>query len=86
MYEVYGLYDYKVSHTPSLSQFDGFYHLLQEGLSLSFFPLFSLRFFFDNFPLNLFQIGWQPGIQVGAADWDEDWDKFEEEGMQKSLY
>lgn len=25
--------------------------------------------------------GWQPGIQVGAADWDEDWDKFEDEGM-----
>ncbi|XP_015893014.2 actin cytoskeleton-regulatory complex protein PAN1 [Ziziphus jujuba] len=25
--------------------------------------------------------GWQPGIQVGAADWDEDWDKFEDEGF-----
>ena len=25
--------------------------------------------------------GWQPGLQVGAADWDEDWDKFEDEGM-----
>lgn len=24
--------------------------------------------------------GWQPGIQEGAADWDEDWDKFEDEG------
>ncbi|CBI37735.3 unnamed protein product, partial [Vitis vinifera] len=24
--------------------------------------------------------GWQLGIQEGAADWDEDWDKFEEEG------
>ncbi|XP_010537368.1 PREDICTED: epidermal growth factor receptor substrate 15-like 1 [Tarenaya hassleriana] len=24
--------------------------------------------------------GWQPGIQEGAADWDEDWDKLEEEG------
>ncbi|KAK3023418.1 hypothetical protein RJ639_042806 [Escallonia herrerae] len=23
--------------------------------------------------------GWQPGIQEGAADWDEDWDKFEDE-------
>lgn len=22
--------------------------------------------------------GWQPGIQEGAADWDEDWDKFED--------
>lgn len=25
--------------------------------------------------------GWQPGIQAGAADWDEDWDKLEEEGI-----
>ncbi|XVF16038.1 hypothetical protein REPUB_Repub09cG0207200 [Reevesia pubescens] len=25
--------------------------------------------------------GWQPGIQEGAADWDEDWDKFEGEGF-----
>ncbi|GLT82518.1 hypothetical protein SLE2022_008830 [Rubroshorea leprosula] len=25
--------------------------------------------------------GWQPGIQGGAADWDEDWDKFEDEGF-----
>ncbi|XP_021713622.1 actin cytoskeleton-regulatory complex protein PAN1-like [Chenopodium quinoa] len=24
--------------------------------------------------------GWQPGIQESAADWDEDWDKFEDEG------
>lgn len=24
--------------------------------------------------------GWQPGIQEGAAVWDEDWDKFEDEG------
>ncbi|GFY87727.1 calcium-binding EF hand family protein [Actinidia rufa] len=23
--------------------------------------------------------GWQPGIQEGAADWDENWDKFEDE-------
>ncbi|PNX74407.1 putative calcium-binding protein, partial [Trifolium pratense] len=22
--------------------------------------------------------GWQPGIQEGAADWDEDWDKLED--------
>ena len=28
-------------------------------------------------------LGWQPGIQESAADWDEDWDKFEDEGMQK---
>ncbi|XP_020574236.1 epidermal growth factor receptor substrate 15-like 1 [Phalaenopsis equestris] len=25
--------------------------------------------------------GWQPGIQEGAIDWDEDWDKFEDEGF-----
>lgn len=24
--------------------------------------------------------GWQPGIEGTAADWDEDWDKFEDEG------
>ncbi|KAG0461828.1 hypothetical protein HPP92_020304 [Vanilla planifolia] len=26
-------------------------------------------------------IGWQPGIAEGAVDWDEDWDKFEDEGF-----
>ncbi|XP_039004002.1 epidermal growth factor receptor substrate 15-like 1 [Hibiscus syriacus] len=25
--------------------------------------------------------GWQPGIQEVVADWDEDWDKFEDEGF-----
>ena len=25
--------------------------------------------------------GWQPGIQENAAQWDDDWDKFEDEGM-----
>uniref|UniRef100_A0A2P2MD14 Uncharacterized protein MANES_01G155900 n=1 Tax=Rhizophora mucronata TaxID=61149 RepID=A0A2P2MD14_RHIMU len=25
--------------------------------------------------------GWQPGMQEGAANWDEDWDKFEDEGL-----
>ncbi|KAK4742262.1 hypothetical protein SAY87_000263 [Trapa incisa] len=25
--------------------------------------------------------GWQPGIQATTADWDEDWDKFEDEGF-----
>ncbi|XP_071728040.1 uncharacterized protein [Rutidosis leptorrhynchoides] len=25
--------------------------------------------------------GWQTGIQEGAADWDEDWDKLEDEGF-----
>ncbi|CAN6587163.1 unnamed protein product [Malus baccata var. baccata] len=28
----------------------------------------------------------QSGIQEGAADWDEDWDKFEDEGMPKMSY
>ncbi|XP_008812780.2 epidermal growth factor receptor substrate 15-like isoform X2 [Phoenix dactylifera] len=26
-------------------------------------------------------LGWQPGTQEGAANWDEDWDKFEDEGF-----
>ncbi|KAK9740229.1 hypothetical protein RND81_03G020900 [Saponaria officinalis] len=25
--------------------------------------------------------GWQPGIQEGAAVWDEEWDKFDDEGL-----
>lgn len=25
--------------------------------------------------------GWQPGIQEGAADWNEEWDRFEDEGI-----
>jgi len=29
--------------------------------------------------------GWQPGIQEGAVDWDEEWDKFEDEGMSMSI-
>lgn len=29
--------------------------------------------------------GWQPGIQGGAALWDEDWDKFEDEGFVNEL-
>ncbi|KAL8125426.1 uncharacterized protein LOC141720441 [Apium graveolens] len=26
--------------------------------------------------------GWQPGIQEGAADWNEGWDRFEDEGFE----
>lgn len=26
--------------------------------------------------------GWQPGIQEGAADWNEEWDRFEDEGFE----
>ncbi|KAL3593092.1 hypothetical protein D5086_011732 [Populus alba] len=29
--------------------------------------------------------GWQPGIQEDAATWDEDWDKFEDEGFSNEL-
>lgn len=25
-------------------------------------------------------LGWQPRIQEGVADWDEDWDKYDDEG------
>ncbi|KAI4339469.1 hypothetical protein MLD38_024412 [Melastoma candidum] len=33
-------------------------------------------------PTSLLELpfGWQPGVQEAAADWDEDWDKFQEEG------
>ncbi|KAF5455621.1 hypothetical protein F2P56_025179 [Juglans regia] len=30
-------------------------------------------------------IGWEPGIQEGAALWDEEWDKFEDEGFVNDL-
>ncbi|XP_062098049.1 uncharacterized protein LOC133803919 isoform X2 [Humulus lupulus] len=29
--------------------------------------------------------GWEPGIQEGAAVWDEEWDKFEDEGFVNDL-
>ncbi|TKY75336.1 EH domain-containing protein 2 [Spatholobus suberectus] len=29
--------------------------------------------------------GWQPGVPDGAALWDEDWDKFEDEGFANDL-
>ncbi|XP_041021373.1 epidermal growth factor receptor substrate 15-like 1 isoform X1 [Juglans microcarpa x Juglans regia] len=29
--------------------------------------------------------GWEPGIQEGAALWDEEWDKFEDEGFVNDL-
>ncbi|CAK7346013.1 unnamed protein product [Dovyalis caffra] len=29
--------------------------------------------------------GWQPGIEEGAATWDEEWDKFEDEGFSNEL-
>ncbi|KAJ0086794.1 hypothetical protein Patl1_09375 [Pistacia atlantica] len=29
--------------------------------------------------------GWQPGIQEGASVWDEEWDKFEDEGFGNEL-
>ncbi|OMP07587.1 hypothetical protein COLO4_07214 [Corchorus olitorius] len=30
-------------------------------------------------------IGWQPGVPEGAALWDEEWDKFEDEGFGNEL-
>lgn len=30
-------------------------------------------------------VGWQPGIPDDAAIWDEEWDKFEDEGMNVVL-
>lgn len=30
--------------------------------------------------------GWEPGIQEGAAVWNEEWDKFEDEGLLHSLF
>ncbi|KAL2649255.1 hypothetical protein R1flu_017383 [Riccia fluitans] len=27
------------------------------------------------------QFGWQPGLQENASEWDEDWDKFDDEGF-----
>ncbi|KAG1361086.1 epidermal growth factor receptor substrate 15 [Cocos nucifera] len=34
-------------------------------------------------PMSLFELpfGWQAGIQEGVADWDEGWDKFEDDGF-----
>lgn len=41
--------------------------------------------YFIDFHLTLISVknsfpGWQPGIEEAAADWDEEWDKFEDEG------
>lgn len=30
--------------------------------------------------------GWEPGIQEGAAVWDEEWDKFEDEGLPYTFF
>lgn len=38
-----------------------------------FVPVYVSLFF-------VFCPGWQPGMQQGAADWDEVWDKLEDEG------
>lgn len=34
-------------------------------------------------PMSLIELpyGWQPGVQENAAHWDEDWDKFDDEGF-----
>lgn len=31
-------------------------------------------------------IGWQPGIPEVASIWDEDWDKFEDEGNRSAHF
>jgi hypothetical protein len=39
---------------------------------------------FSVFPILIWLcklLGWQPGNPEEAAVWDEDWDKFEDEGM-----
>jgi hypothetical protein len=50
--------------------------------------LFHLRYvthtFFDH--LRLCLLGWEPGQQEGALEWDEDWDKFEDEGQLLSTH
>ena len=46
--------------------------------------MFLLQQFFVNFFLYL--LGWQPGIQEGTADWDENWDKFEDDGMSNCFW
>jgi hypothetical protein len=28
-----------------------------------------------------FLLGWEPGPQEGSIEWEEDWDKFEDEGL-----
>lgn len=37
-------------------------------------------YFPSNFCLLFLFLGWEPGAPEGAIDWDEDWDKFEDEG------
>lgn len=47
--------------------------------SLIFFDVNSFQML--SHTINCIFEGWQPGIQEVAADWDEEWDKFEDEGM-----
>lgn len=35
--------------------------------------------------MNFYISGWHPGIPEGAAIWDEEWDKFEDEGTSGAL-
>lgn len=46
-------------------------------------PLFHVIFTIHNSIERLYPClpGWEPGQQEGAVEWDEDWDKFEDEGQ-----
>lgn len=46
--------------------------------------LISMRIITCSLPLDL-SLGWQPGIQEAAADWDEGWDKFDNKGQDSHL-
>ena len=35
--------------------------------------------------MTFYILGWQPGIADDATVWDEEWDKFEDEGISDSL-
>ncbi|CAJ1973131.1 unnamed protein product [Sphenostylis stenocarpa] len=47
-------------------------------------PIFNVVVFVYVYEPNELQ-GWQPGVSEGAALWDEDWDKFEDEGFANDL-
>jgi hypothetical protein len=47
-------------------------------------PIYFFIVLFDLTQIN--PLGWQPGIQEGAADWDEYWDKLEDKGIWNSTH
>ena len=46
----------------------------------SIFTVGSSFWRFNNVIMSLCT-GWQPGMQENAAEWDDDWDKFQDEGL-----